>query len=276
MFVVVSPAKRLRRLPVGLEASLLTEPALRAHTDRLAARMKELPRLQIQRLMHLSEALTDTTQQAYQAYGTPEAHHEHYPAFYYFAGDVYRELDAPSLETPSILWAQQRVRILSGFYGLLRPLDRIEPHRLPMGSPLAVEDHPDLYAFWKKPVEQELVETLRATQASYLIVLASQEYARVMRPEYLPCPVVNVQFKERRQGTWKTIGVTAKRARGALLRYILEQTPDRLEALKDFQWQGYRYHAHEAPGSPGPPGEAPGHFLFLKKQADETPDEASA
>ena len=217
VFVVVSPAKRLRPLPFALEASLLTEPALRSHTDRLAARMKELPRPEIQRLMHLSEALTHTTQQAYQAYGTPESRHPsrtRHPAFYYFAGDVYRELDAPSLEPPSILWAQQRVRILSGFYGLLRPLDRIEPHRLPMGTPLAVEGHPDLYAFWKQPVEQELVEALRASQASHLIVLASQEYARVMRPEHLPCPVVNVQFKERRHGTWKTIGLTAKRAAG--------------------------------------------------------------
>ena len=158
-----------------------------------------------------------------------------------FTGDVYMGLQAWNLNARELASLQRRVRILSGLYGLLRPLDVIHPYRLEMGTRFANARGRDLYAFWGDRVTRALNEDIAAHRHKTLVNLASNEYWRVVRPDALEARVLSTRFLDRKNGQYKIISFYAKRARGLMAGYIACHRVETAKALKGFDWQGYRY-----------------------------------
>ena len=160
-----------------------------------------------------------------------------------FTGDVYMGLDAWSLSARELTSLQRRVRILSGLYGLLKPLDKIHPYRLEMGTGFANQRGRDLYAFWGNRVTDALNEAIAGHRNKTLVNLASNEYWHVVNPSELDAKVVNVRFLDWNNGQYKIISFFAKKARGAMARHIARNRVETLKGIKAFDWQGYRYSA---------------------------------
>ncbi len=159
-----------------------------------------------------------------------------------FKGDVYLGLDAPTLNKNDLKFTQKHLRILSGLYGLLRPLDLMQAYRLEMGTKLQNERGRNLYEFWDTRVTDKLNEELSAHKSQTLINLASNEYFKVVKPKTLDADIITPAFKERKNGEYKMIGIYAKKARGLMSRYIIKNRIDTPEALKDFDLEDYGYN----------------------------------
>jgi hypothetical protein len=243
MLIVLSPAKTL-----DFESPVLpiapTRPQFGADARRLVERLRALPAHQIARLMDLSDALAELNVARYAAFrAAPRADRVRAAAFA-FDGDVYDGLRARALEAPAIDWLQRHLRILSGLYGVLRPLDGIQPYRLEMGTRLANEHGADLYAFWGVRPAQALARALRDAGGGVLVNLASDEYFRAVARTALGAEIVQPVFQERRAGTWKVISFSAKRARGTIARFAAERRLTDPEGLKAFAEDGYRFDPH--------------------------------
>lgn len=240
MLALLSPAKSLdfTPAPAGLTA---TQPELGAETTALVALAKKLRPSDIKKLMDISEKLADLNYARFQAFGTPEYQSSAKQAALAFNGDTYLGFEAKSLTVHDLLWSQERVRILSGLYGLLRPLDVIEPYRLEMGIRLANPRGPDLYAFWRGKIGP-LIDSLVSTHHSPVVInVASEEYAKAMEANRLKARVITPVFREERDGQSRIIGLMAKRARGAMARFMVVNRIEKPEGLKDFTSGGYRY-----------------------------------
>lgn len=164
-------------------------------------------------------------------------------AAFAFAGDVYQGLDARSLDRDSLSWAQDHLRILSGLYGLLRPLDRIQPYRLEMGTRLKTRRGSSLYDFWGDRISKALNADADGQTDPTLVNLASQEYFGAIDAKALKLPVVNIHFREEKDGESRIISFFAKKARGTMARYAIDQRIDRAEDLKAFDRDGYAFRA---------------------------------
>ena len=240
MLIALSPAKKLDFSPVpgGLPA---TRPVFVTDTAELARIARTLKRADLKRLMGVSDKLADLNVARFQDFKTG-AKAAGVQAGLAFAGDVYTGLRARELEEPALDWAQDRLRILSGLYGLLRPLDTIQPYRLEMGIRLANPRGSDLYAFWRDKVTKALRKALKAHADPTLVNLASQEYFGAVDARALKRPVVSCAFKEQApDGEVRMIALFAKRARGAMARYAIDHRVERAEALKGFDRDGYRF-----------------------------------
>lgn len=163
-----------------------------------------------------------------------------------FTGDVYMGLDAWSFTARELTSLQRRVRILSGLYGLLRPLDKIHPYRLEMGTAFANRRGRDLYAFWGDRVTQALNEEIAGHRVKTLVNLASNEYWQVVNPSELAAKVLNIRFLDKNNGQYKIISFFAKKARGAMAGHIAKHRVESIKGLKAFDWQGYRYSAENS------------------------------
>lgn len=163
-----------------------------------------------------------------------------------FTGDVYMGLDAWSFTSRELTSLQRRVRILSGLYGLLRPLDKIHPYRLEMGTAFANQRGRDLYAFWGNRVTQALNDEIVGHRVKTLVNLASNEYWQVVNPSELAAKVLNVRFLDKNNGQYKIISFFAKKARGAMAGHIAKHRVESIKGLKAFDWQGYRYSAEHS------------------------------
>ena len=240
MLAVVSPAKKLdtavldRALPV-------TQPDLLSETQELITTTRALKPRDLQALMGISENLAALNHERFQQFQTPFTESNAKPAALMFNGDTYMGLDAASLGTPDLEWAQNHLAILSGLYGLLRPLDLMQPYRLEMSTRLKTKRGSTLYAFWGDRITAQIGSTLSQHEDQTLINLASNEYFKSVKTEELPGTVITPAFKEIRDGKPKMISFMAKKARGMMARYIIEQRLDRPEGMKDFQVGGYRY-----------------------------------
>jgi hypothetical protein len=245
MLFLLSPAKTLDydtpvRSPVAKKA---TDPLF---TDRAAELMDVLRRKtpgQVAELMDLSDALAALNVgrcAAWQPQATPD---NSKPAVLAFNGDVYEGLDANTLSTADLAWAQEHVVILSGLYGALRPLDRLQPYRLEMGTGLANARGKDLYAFWGDTVAAYLSERLAQDKSPTVINLASQEYAKVALRASLQARVVDCQFEDWKGGQYKIISFFAKRARGLMCRWAIEHKARSPQALRAFDAEGYALDA---------------------------------
>lgn len=249
MLTVISPAKRLDEgafaLPPGLDA---TTPAFAAEAAELAAVARALPVAGLRRLMGLSEPLARLNAGRFAAFGAQPAK----PAALIFAGDTYAGLEARTLDEGALRWAQGRLRILSGLYGLLRPLDVIEPYRLEMGSRLANARGADLYAFWGDRIARALDAAADAAGARVLLNCASQEYFGAVDRAALRLPVVTPVFLDARDGAdGKVISFWAKRARGAMARFVMENRLEDAGDLRAFATGGYAWQADlSAPDRP--------------------------
>ena len=243
MLVLLSPAKTLDFSPDDRAMPALTAPRFADESATLVAALREHSVAELRDLMHVSESLARDNAARYAAYDTPASLASAKPALLAFRGDVYRGFDVDSLDDQALGRARDRLRILSGLYGLLRPFDLIQPYRLEMGTRLAVARREDLYGFWGDKVTDLLRADIAAAGAPLVLDLASREYVACLRADCLGVPVVPVDFKERRGGGLKFITYNAKLARGRLARLVLEGGIDRLEGLRELDVNGYQFDA---------------------------------
>lgn len=242
MLAVISPAKKLDyESAVALETH--TQPEMLDAADELIGQLRELSPQQVGSLMKLSDQLAALNFGRYADWSRPFNRDNARQAIFAFRGDVYVGLDADSLAEEDLLWAQDHLRILSGLYGLLRPLDLMQPYRLEMGTRLANRHGANLYRYWGDTLALKLNEELERHSSRVLINLASDEYFKSVPVAKLAAPVISPVFKDWKGDQYKIISFYAKKARGLMARYIIEQRLDDPEALKAFDADGYRYHS---------------------------------
>ncbi|MCM5569690.1 peroxide stress protein YaaA [Burkholderiaceae bacterium FT117] len=242
MLIVLSPAKTLD-YDTPPTTDRHTTPAFLDQSEKLAQRMREFDPAALAELMSISDALAALNVARFAEWSLPFAPGRAKQAVLAFAGDVYDGLDAKTLDAAALDWTQDHVRILSGLYGLLRPLDLMLPYRLEMGTRVANERGRDLYAFWGDRLAAAISGELDSHDRPVLVNLASDEYFKAVAPKALRHPVVQPVFQERRGGAWKIVSFSAKRARGAMTRFAIDERIDDAEGLKDFDRDGYRFDA---------------------------------
>lgn len=236
MLAVISPAKKMNfdPLPDGFPESF---PELQSDANSLAATARQLGRLDLRRLMGISEDLAKLNQARFKAFEKQSDDRNSKQAALAFAGDTYVGLQAETFDAEDLNFAQDHLRILSGLYGVLRPLDRIQPYRLEMGSRLKNRRGANLYAYWGDRVGAALDQ---AAGDGPVINLASSEYFKAAG-KAMRAPVITPAFKEEREGDLKMIGFFAKKARGMMARFIVRNRIADAEALKDFDMEGYAF-----------------------------------
>ena len=238
MLIVLSPAKSLD-LETPPTTLLHSTPDFLDHSAQLIERMRQFSPAEVGSLMGISDALSSLNVARYASW-TPQLDDAR-QAIMAFNGDVYAGFDARSLQPAQLDYAQSRVRILSGLYGLLRPLDLIHPHRLEMGTRLSTARGKDLYAFWGDTITDALNRTASERKAKVLVNLASEEYFKSVKPRQLSVPVISPVFEDWKNGKYKIISFYAKRARGMLARYAAVNQLRDPEQLKQFDVDGYAY-----------------------------------
>lgn len=248
MLVVVSPAKKLDWSERDIAT---TQPAFLAEANELAGVARGLGVEDLRRLMKISDKLARLNLDRFRDFAEEPDAGALRPAAFAFAGDTYQGLDAASLDADDWRWAQDHLRILSGLYGLLRPLDAIQPYRLEMGSRLATARGKSLYDFWGDRLAEALTETAAALGTRVLVNCASEEYFRAVDRDALGLDVVTPVFMEDRDGKPVIISFHAKKARGAMARFIIRHRLDDPQALRDFDSGGYVWNA--ALSEPGRP-----------------------
>ena len=244
MLTVLSPAKKLNEVPKALpDGHQMTDPEFAPEALELAALARELSVDQLRKLSHISEPLARLNRDRFAAFSATPSAGTIYPAVQCFAGDTYQGLETRTLSPAAFDWASDHLRILSGLYGLLRPFDAIQAYRLEMGSRLANPRGADLYAFWGNRIAQAINTVSQKTGASALINCASVEYFGAVDRTTLRLPVITPVFLEERDGQAKTVSFWAKRARGAMARYICEHQITNPTDLHSFDSAGYKYDA---------------------------------
>lgn len=242
MLTVISPAKRLNDVPRALPEGLSpTEPAFAADAVKLARIARGLSVEDLRKLMDISEPLARLNAERFAAFAARPDAAAVMPAAFCFDGDTYAGLEARTLDADALRWAQGRLRILSGLYGLLRPLDLIQPYRLEMGSKLANPKGADLYAWWGKRVARALNADAEAAGTDVLVNCASQEYFGALDIKALKLRVITPVFLEGRGDGAKVISFFAKKARGAMARYVAEHRLTDPADLCGFDLGGYAF-----------------------------------
>lgn len=239
MKLVLSPAKSLD-FESKLPTTKTSESQFLSDSERINKLLKKKSAKSLSKLMSISDDLAQLNYQRNQEWQLPFTKDNARPAVYAFNGDVYRGLDVYTLDTKNIDKLQDTVRILSGLYGVLKPLDLIQPYRLEMGTKLSIGKNKNLYEFWKKKVTKALNEELEDNEL--FLNLASNEYFKVIDSKTLKVPVIEIDFKELKNGDYKTIGIFAKLARGLMARYIIDTNAKTLEDIKGFNLENYRFH----------------------------------
>ncbi len=242
MLFLISPAKALDESPAPSDIKV-SQAGFLSQSERLIAVLKQLGPVDIQHLMGLSEKLADLNYERFQAWQLPFDAEVAKQAVLLFKGDVYQGLEAATLDANALDYCQTHLRILSGLYGLLKPLDAILPYRLEMGTALATDQGKNLYAFWGDQLTEALNQQLAEQQSRWVINLASNEYFKAIQPKQLQADVITPQFKEWKNGRYKIISFYAKRARGLMARYAAVNQLSDPESLKYFDWEGYQFAA---------------------------------
>ncbi len=264
MLALLSPSKNLDFSPIVHPPA--TAPLFAKQTLTLSAIMAKKRAADLKRMMGVSDALADLNVARYRAFNLDDP--EGLPAALAFSGDVYRGLDARSLSAADLTWAQDHVAILSGLYGYLRPLDRLQPYRLEMGTRLKTRRGDTLYDFWRRDLAPALDAAASAHARPVLLNLASDEYFKAVDMAALKTPVVRVTFKEIKDGKARALFMFLKVARGLMARWMIENRIEDPEDLKAFNVEGYRFDAEASQG---------GDWVFTRPQpAKKTPERAGA
>ena len=258
MLVVVSPAKRLDWSPVTAET---TQPDFAEDALKLAKTARNLNLGELQNLMALSPDLARLNRDRFKAYEAEPDSFATRPAVHAFNGDTYIGLEAASLEPEEMAWAQDHLRILSGLYGVLRPLDAIQAYRLEMGSRLKTRRGKNLYEFWRDSIAKNLNSQAEALGTDILVNCASQEYFGAVDAKALKLRVITPVFMEDKGGTPKIVSFFAKKARGSMARYIIQRRLTDPEGLKDFDLGGYAYQPDMSEGD---------RMVFLRDYPEQT------
>ena len=240
MKIVVSPAKSLN-FESPLPTQVYTIPQFLKQATSIQKTLKKKKPKQLSALMDISDKLAELNWQRNQAWQTPFTPDNARPAIYAFDGDVYMGLDAYSLTEDKVVVLQDKLRILSGLYGILKPLDLIQAYRLEMGTSISIGKNKNLYEFWKKTVTQTLNKELQ--KGELFINLASNEYFSAIDTKLLKVPVITPEFRDFKDGKLKMISFFAKKARGMMVRYILDTNAESIDDLKGFNYEGYKWDA---------------------------------
>ena len=246
MKIVISPAKSLN-LDKELPTSLFTETSFLKQAETIQKTIKKQKPKQLMELMDISEKLADLNWQRNQDWQLPFTANNARPAIYTFDGEVYTGIDAYSLPFDKVSVLQDKLRILSGLYGILKPLDLMQAYRLEMGTSIAIGSKKNLYEFWKKILTDQLNSELNKDEL--FVNLASNEYFSAVDVKKLKVPVINPEFKDYKDGKLKMISFFAKKARGLMVRYIIDTNAETIEDLKGFNYEGYAFDANLSEGN---------------------------
>ncbi|MCJ8328395.1 MAG: peroxide stress protein YaaA [Lentisphaeria bacterium] len=255
MIAVLSPAKSLDfESDIQVEAS---RAVFLKESKRLGSDLKKLSSADLQSLMSISEKLADLNVERFQQFKVPFPANQSRPAVYAFTGDVYLGLNIKQFNKTQVKFAQKHIRILSGLYGILKPLDDILPYRLEMGTKFASKNASDLYDFWGSKISDSVNEELATHKSKLLVNLASQEYFKVLDPKRIDAELIEPVFKDYKNGQYKIISFFAKKARGMMAAHIIKNKVNSIDGLAAFSEDGYSF---DKAGSSG------NKLLFTRKQ----------
>ena len=241
MFVtIISPAKKLDYSPVekNLDSTI---PSLLEHSNELIKDLKSLNPQEVSSLMSLSDKLGALNYERFQEWETPFTKSNSKQAILAFKGDVYQGLDAESLSETELIWAQKHVRILSGLYGILKPMDLMQPYRLEMGTKFATKRGQNLYDFWNSIITEELNKQFSSDNTN-LLNLASNEYFKSINVSELKANVISPVFMDKKNGKYKIISFFAKKARGLMTRYVIKNQIEDITGIQNFEDGGYCFN----------------------------------
>jgi cytoplasmic iron level regulating protein YaaA (DUF328/UPF0246 family) len=238
MKIIISPAKSLD-FESKVPTNLYTQPRFLEQSEKLNRKLKTISKNKLSDLMKISDDLASLNYERNQTWKTPFSTKNAKQAIYAFTGEVFRGIDVNSLENEKLPILQESLRILSGLYGLLKPLDLMQPYRLEMGTRLKVGSTENLYKFWDNTVAKALNEELKDDEL--LINLASSEYFKVISKKVLKVPMITPVFKDYKNGEYKIVMTYAKKARGLMVRYIIDHNVKTIEELKGFNTDRYRF-----------------------------------
>lgn len=245
MLIVVSPAKSLD-YDTKARTRRFTEPQYLEESSELVEQLRELSPEDFSELMHISSDLGELNHRRYANWQAPFDLKNAKQALFAFKGDVYLGLEAETFSTADINFAQKHLRILSGLYGLLRPLDLMQPYRLEMGSRFKNKRGKNLYQFWDSKLTDNLNTLLAQEKKPVLINLASKEYFSAIKPAALNAEIISPVFKDYSNGSYKILSFFAKKARGKMAAYIIQNKLKNPDKLKDFDLEGYRYSEEDS------------------------------
>ncbi len=245
MIILLSPAKTLD-FETAPRTRTVTRPAFLEESEKLVDSLKKYKPKRLGKLMSISDDLAQLNVERFNAWETPFPEGAARPSIQAFRGDVYLGLDADSMSLTDIKRAQKHIRILSGLYGVLKPLDVMLPYRLEMGTALKTRRGKNLYEFWGTRITDSLNEDLHAFEAPLVVNLASNEYFKAVKKPLLKAPLIEPVFKDQKESGYKVIGFFAKKARGAMARYLVENKVSRADGILDFTGLGYKHSKKES------------------------------
>lgn len=248
MLTIISPAKKLDySQPANTQA--FTQPLLLEHSEQLIKDLQRLSPEEVCSLMGLSDKLGALNYERFQEWQTPFSTDNAKQAVLAFKGDVYQGLDADNMNADELNWAQDNLRILSGLYGLLRPLDLMQPYRLEMGTKFANQRGANLYQFWGEIITDQLNKLFPASAKSVLVNLASNEYFKSVQPKNINAEIITPVFMDQKGDKYKIISFFAKRARGLMSAFIIKNKITDAEQLKTFNVDGYSFNSAMSDGN---------------------------
>lgn len=248
MLIILSPAKTLDYTGTT-PTNEFTQPAFLAEATELIDIMRRLGITDLKHQMKISESLAQLNAQRFQRWQTPFSPEQAKQALFAYQGDAYTSLNALCLRSDEIHYLQTHLRILSGLYGLLRPLDLIMPYRLEMALPVRTSHGNSLYQFWRQKITAALNTALQSMDVPVLINLASNEYAKAINPAELKANIITPVFQEHHKGCYKTVSTHAKKARGAMVRFLATQHAKEVSLIQKFNHLGYSYQAQRSTDS---------------------------
>ena len=236
MLLILSSAKTLV-FEDAFTVPETTQPIYQEDANILVNSLKTFSSEQLEKLLKVSESLANLNHQRFQSFSNSQKR----ASILAYRGDVFKQIELENFKDNDYLFAQGHLRIMSGLYGILRPLDEISPYRLEMNTRLKTEKYNNIYQFWAEKTTQQLNKELEKHDNKLLLNLASDEYSRIIKSEQFNYPILKVSFKEMRDGKLKTIGIMAKKSRGLMTNWIIKNQIDEPLKLKDYSGLGYHY-----------------------------------
>jgi len=260
MLAILSPAKTLD-YKTPLTTQKFSQPDFVSESKSLVEQLRKLSPQSLSQKMKISDKLAELNANRYQDWRPTFDEEQSRPAIHAFKGDVYQGLDASTLSARDHNYAQNHIRILSGLHGVLRPLDRIRPYRLEMGTQLKTKHGKNLYDFWGSKVTDAINAVIEQNRHRALVNLASNEYVEVIQLESIEARVIDVRFLDYKNGAYKFISFFGKRARGSMARYMVDHRVKSFKQLQAFNYDGYRFSESRSNGD---------QWVFTRKQANRS------
>lgn len=239
MLVITSPSKTQDFKPIKVKMQT-SQPKMKGYIKEIVGVLKTKSKKEISSLMNISDKLSELNFSRFKDFSDGFNESNSKPALFAFQGDVYSGIEVEDYSECELDFAQKHLRIISGLYGILRPLDLMQPYRLEMGTRLSVGNNKNLYEFWGDKISAEINK--ESTKDTVVLNLASKEYSQAIDRKALEAEIINVDFKESKDGKYKTIGLFAKRARGKMINFIIRNKLEDLRRIKEFDIDGYKFN----------------------------------